>query len=78
LSQSRVKVAAAAVAAPALGRLPLATATHRGRWGHAMVGKEEKQGRQEDATAGVRLRTEKASFCKGTEKGRENNGFTLK
>ena len=42
------------------------------------VGKEEEQGRQEDARPGVRLRTEKASFCKGTDKGRENNGFTLK
>jgi len=78
LSQSRVKVAAVAAAAPALGRLLLATATHRGRQWDAMVGKEEEQGRQEDARPGVRLRTETAPFCKGTEKGRENNGFTLK
>jgi len=63
LSQSRVKAAVAAAAAavvPALGRLLLATlATHRGVHWHTMVGKEEEEGRQEDARAGVRLRTKK-------------------
>jgi len=35
------------------------------------VGKEEDPGRQEDSMAGVRLRTKKAPFCEGAEKGRE-------
>jgi len=63
LSQSRVKVAAAATtaAAPVLDLLQLGTATHRGRW-DAPVGKAEEGCLQEDVRAGVK--TKKGLLCK--------------
>merc|ERR1711974_164640 len=64
LSQSRVKVAAAAAVAHASDLLLLGTATHsKGRW-DAMVGKEEAGPREDASRPGTRLRTKKAPFCR--------------